>query len=82
MRSGALPAARGEPPRQIEVVEHAPHGACHAVGVARKVERQLGHERGAAQFRPGINVALDPFVGVIGVAPAEPGQHPPAVGLL
>lgn len=33
-------------------------------------------ERGVAQFRPGINVPLDPFIGVIGVAPAEPGQHP------
>jgi acetamidase/formamidase len=32
-------------------------------------------ERGTAEFRPGINVPLDPFVGVIGVAPAEPGQH-------
>jgi acetamidase/formamidase len=37
---------------------------------------ELDHERGVAQFRPGINVPLDPFVGVIGVAPAEPGQHP------
>ena len=32
-------------------------------------------ERGTAPFRPGINVPLDPFIGVIGVAPAEPGQH-------
>jgi acetamidase/formamidase len=32
-------------------------------------------ERRVAQFRPGIDVPLDPFVGVIGLAPAEPGQH-------
>jgi len=32
-------------------------------------------ERHVAQFKPGIHVPLDPFVGVIGVAPAEPGQH-------
>jgi acetamidase/formamidase len=36
---------------------------------------QFDPERGTAEFRPGINVPLDPFVGVIGVAPAEPGQH-------
>jgi len=32
-------------------------------------------ERGVAPFRPGIAIPLDPFVGVIGVAPAEPGPH-------
>jgi len=32
-------------------------------------------ERGVAAFRPGISVPLDPFIGVIGVAPAESGQH-------
>lgn len=41
-------------------------------------------QRGVASFRPGIDVPLDPFVGVIGVAPAEPGPHatlpPRAVG--
>jgi acetamidase/formamidase len=31
--------------------------------------------RNVAQFQPGINIPLDPFVGVIGVAPAEPGTH-------
>jgi acetamidase/formamidase len=36
---------------------------------------QFDRERQVAQFRPGINVPLDPFVGVIGLAPAEPGQH-------
>lgn len=28
-----------------------------------------------ARFKPGIRVPLNPFPGVIGVAPAEPGQH-------
>jgi acetamidase/formamidase len=32
-------------------------------------------ERNTAQFQPGIHVPLDPFVGVIGVAPAEKGTH-------
>ena len=32
-------------------------------------------ERQVAEFKPGIQVPLDPFVGVIGLAPAEPGQH-------
>ena len=32
-------------------------------------------ERRTAQFRPSINVPLEPFIGVIGLAPAEPGQH-------
>ena len=31
-------------------------------------------ERGTAEFRPGITLPLDPFIGVIGVAPAEQGQ--------
>lgn len=31
--------------------------------------------RQCAEFRPGITVPLDPFIGVIGVARAEPGQH-------
>lgn len=35
----------------------------------------LDLERGIAQFRPGITVPLDPFIGVIGLAPREPGQH-------
>lgn len=35
----------------------------------------LDYEKGVAQFRPGINVPLDPFIGVIGVAPGEAGQH-------
>ena len=30
-------------------------------------------KRGSAEFRPGIRVPLDPFIGVLGVAPAEPG---------
>jgi acetamidase/formamidase len=30
---------------------------------------------GRAQFRPGIEIPLDPFVGVMGVAPSQPGQH-------
>lgn len=34
------------------------------------------HERNRAEFRPGISVPLDPFIGVIGVAPADPGEHP------
>jgi acetamidase/formamidase len=29
-----------------------------------------------ARFRPGIEVPLEPFCGVMGVAPAEPGEHP------
>ena len=33
----------------------------------------LGPER--ASFRPGISVPLEPFCGVIGVAPAAPGLH-------
>jgi acetamidase/formamidase len=33
-------------------------------------------ERNRAEFRPGISVPLDPFIGVIGVAPADPGEHP------
>ena len=37
---------------------------------------QFDRERGAAEFRPGINVPLEPFLGVIGVAPAEPGDLP------
>lgn len=32
-------------------------------------------ERGRAAFRPGISVPLEPFCGVIGVAPAAPGLH-------
>ena len=28
------------------------------------------------RFRPGIEVPLEPFHGVMGVAPAEPGEHP------
>jgi acetamidase/formamidase len=28
-----------------------------------------------AQFRPGIRVPLEPFLGVMGVAPEEPGEH-------
>ena len=36
----------------------------------------LDRERGTAEFRPGIRVPLDPFIGVIGVAPAEPGALP------
>ena len=36
---------------------------------------QFDLERGTAQFRPGIEIPLDPFTGVIGVAPREPGQH-------
>jgi acetamidase/formamidase len=35
----------------------------------------LDLERNVAQFRPGISVPLDPFIGVIGLAPAAPGQH-------
>jgi acetamidase/formamidase len=30
---------------------------------------------GEAEFKPGIRVPLAPFCGVMGVAPAEPGQH-------
>lgn len=37
---------------------------------------EFDQERGTAQFRPGINIPLDPFLGILGVAPAEPGQHP------
>jgi acetamidase/formamidase len=36
---------------------------------------ECDYERNRAEFRPGIHVPLDPFVGVIGVAPAEPGPH-------
>lgn len=36
---------------------------------------RLDWERGTAQFRPNIHVPLDPFIGVIGVAPAAPGEH-------
>ncbi|MFT3865036.1 MAG: acetamidase/formamidase family protein [Solirubrobacterales bacterium] len=32
-------------------------------------------ERGRAVMKPGVAVGLDPFFGVIGVAPAEPGEH-------
>ena len=32
-------------------------------------------ERGAAQFQPGITIPLGPFLGVIGVAPGQAGQH-------
>ena len=32
-------------------------------------------DRGRATFRPGISVPLQPFCGVIGVAPAAPGLH-------
>lgn len=35
----------------------------------------LDRERKVAQFRPGISVPLDPFIGVIGLAPAAPGPH-------
>jgi acetamidase/formamidase len=35
----------------------------------------LDLERQRAEFRPGITVPLDPFIGVIGLAPAMPGQH-------
>jgi acetamidase/formamidase len=35
----------------------------------------LDLEKNIAQFRSGIEVPLDPFIGVIGVAPAAPGQH-------
>lgn len=30
---------------------------------------------GYAEFRPGIRIPLEPFCGVMGVAPAEPGPH-------
>jgi acetamidase/formamidase len=36
---------------------------------------ELDLERSMAEFRPGISVPLDPFIGVIGLAPAAPGQH-------
>jgi acetamidase/formamidase len=36
---------------------------------------ELDLERNVAQFKPGISVPLDPFIGVIGLAPAAPGQH-------
>jgi acetamidase/formamidase len=36
---------------------------------------ELDPQRRRAQFKPGITVPLDPFIGVIGVAPSEPGQH-------
>ncbi len=36
---------------------------------------QCDWDRHVAQFKPGISVPLDPFVGVIGVAPEESGQH-------
>ena len=36
---------------------------------------QFDRERSLAEFRPGVAVPLDPFIGVIGVAPAEPGPH-------
>lgn len=29
-----------------------------------------------ARFKPGIEVPLEPFCGVMGLAPAEPGEHP------
>ena len=32
-------------------------------------------ERHTAQFKSGISVPLDPFIGVIGVAPEDPGRH-------
>jgi acetamidase/formamidase len=32
-------------------------------------------ERRRAEFKPGISVPLDPFIGVIGLAPAAPGKH-------
>lgn len=35
----------------------------------------LDLEENVAQFCPGIRVPLDPFIGVIGLAPAAPGQH-------
>jgi acetamidase/formamidase len=35
----------------------------------------LDLEQKRAEFRPGITVPLDPFIGVIGLAPATPGQH-------
>ena len=45
---------------------------------------EFDQERGVAEFRPGITVPLDPFIGVIGVAPTEGGPHatlpPRAVG--
>ncbi|HET9140169.1 acetamidase/formamidase family protein [Actinophytocola sp.] len=31
--------------------------------------------RTEAQFRPGLRIPIAPFCGVLGVAPAEPGQH-------
>jgi acetamidase/formamidase len=36
---------------------------------------ELDPEKGVAQFRQGIDIPLDPFIGVIGLAPAAPGQH-------
>jgi len=36
---------------------------------------QFDRNLGVAEFRTGITIPLDPFVGVIGVAPREPGQH-------
>jgi acetamidase/formamidase len=32
-------------------------------------------DKGVAQFRPGVEIPIDPFIGVIGLAPAAPGQH-------
>lgn len=31
---------------------------------------------GYADFKPGIRIPLEPFCGIMGVAPAEPGYHP------
>src|SRR5919206_2902705 len=36
---------------------------------------ELDPERGAAQFQPGITIPLGPFLGVIGVALGQAGQH-------
>jgi len=37
--------------------------------------RVVHYKDGAAELAPGVRVPLDPFLGIIAVAPAEPGEH-------
>ena len=70
---------------EIVAIEPAPWGwtGCRPGGIGLlddETEEEARHiwdcrDGKVAHFKPGITVPLAPFPGVIGVAPAEPGQH-------
>ena len=73
---------------EIVAIEPAPWGwtGCRPGGIGLlddEVEEAARHiwdcrDGQTAHFKPGISLPMAPFPGVIGVAPAKPGQHPTA----